>query len=71
MLMLMLMQKPKLKLMQNTSSEFHGYVGNIAVLRDGNSVKIMGGHELKLFVKTLDGTLKECYHDDLHYVMEE
>jgi hypothetical protein len=51
--------------------EFHGYIGNIAILRDGNSVKIMGGHKSKLFVKTLDGTLKECYHDDLHYVMEE
>ena len=65
------MPKPKLKLMQNTSSEFHGYIGNIAVLRDGSSVKILGGHEFKLFVKTLDGTLKECYHEDLQYVMEE
>ena len=34
--------------------EFHGYVGNIAVLRDGSSVKIMGGQGFKLFVKTLD-----------------
>jgi len=51
--------------------EFHGYIGNIAVLRDGSSVKILGGIGLKLFVKTLDGNLKECYHDDLHYVMEE
>lgn len=51
--------------------EFHGYVGNVAVLRDGNSVKILGGTGVKLFVKTLDGKLKECYHEDLHYVMEE
>lgn len=51
--------------------EFHGYVGNIAVLRDGSSVKIMGGRGIKLFVKTLDGNEKECYHEDLHYVMEE
>jgi hypothetical protein len=51
--------------------EFHGYVGNIAVLRDGSSVKILGGTGLKLFVKTLDGTIKECYHNDLQYVMEE
>lgn len=51
--------------------EFHGYVGNIAILRDGSSVKILGGHGIKLFVKTLDGTIKECYHEDLQYVMEE
>ena len=51
--------------------EFHGYVGNIAVLRDGSSVKIVGGQGMKLFVVALDGTLKECYHEDLHYVMEE
>lgn len=51
--------------------EFHGYIGNIAVLRDGSSVKILGGHNSKLFVKTLDGTIKECYHDELQYVMEE
>lgn len=51
--------------------EFHGYVGNIAVLQDGSSVKILGGHGVKLFVKTLDGTIKECYHEDLQYVMEE
>jgi hypothetical protein len=57
--------------MQNTSSEFHGYVGNIAALRDGNAVKIIGGHKSKLVVMTLDGTLKECYYDDLQYVMEE
>ena len=52
-------------------ANFHGYIGNIAVLKDGNSVKILGGQGFKLFVKTLDGTLKECYHEDLQYVMEE
>lgn len=57
--------------MNKSSSEFHGYVGNVAVLRDGSSVKILGGHNLKLFVKHLDGTIKECYHDELQYVMEE
>jgi hypothetical protein len=61
----------KLKLRKMKKFEFHGYVGNVAVLRDGSSVKILGGHNLKLFVKTLDGTIKECYHDDLQYVMEE
>ena len=52
-------------------SEFHGYLGNLAVLKNGETVKIIGGQNLKLFVKTLDGTIKECYHDDLQYVMEE
>lgn len=68
---LMLVLEKKLPKKTMKKPEFHGYVGNIAVLRDGNSVKIIGAHELKLSVKTLDGTLKECYHDDLHYVMEE
>jgi hypothetical protein len=57
--------------MKKHRSEFHGYVGNLAVLKNGESVKILGGHHLKLFVKTLDGTIKECYHSDLSYVMEE
>jgi hypothetical protein len=61
----------KLKLRKMKKPEFHGYVGNIAVLRDGSSVKILGGHNSKLFVKTLDGTIKECYHEDLQYVTEE
>ena len=51
--------------------EFRGYVGNVAVLRDGSCVKIVGGQGMKLFVVALDGILKECYHEDLHYVMEE
>lgn len=67
--MLVLEKKLLKKLMKKP--EFHGYVGNVAVLRDGNSVKILGGTGVKLFVKTLDGKLKECYHEDLHYVMEE
>jgi len=57
--------------MKKHRSEFHGYVGNLAVLKNGESVKILGGHHLKLFVKTLDGIVKECYHSDLSYVMEE
>lgn len=57
--------------MKKQLSEFHGYVGNLAVLTSGETVKILGGHHLKLFVKTLDGTIKECYHSDLSYVMEE
>lgn len=52
-------------------TEFHGYVGNLAVLKNGKTVKILGGHQFKLFVKDLDGKIEECYHDDLEYVMEE
>ena len=50
------------------SDSFHGYVGNIAVLRDGTSVKILGGEGLKLFVKDLDGNLQECYHDNIQMI---
>jgi len=60
-----------LKIKKMKKPEFHGYVGNIAVLRNGNSVKILGGYNQKLIVKTLDGIIKECYHDDLQYVMQE
>ena len=52
-------------------SEFHGYVGSLAMLKTGRTAKILGGHELKLFVKHLDGTIQECYHDDIEYIMEE
>lgn len=58
-------------LKQTPKPEFHGYVGNLAVLTSGETVKILGGQHLKLFVKTLDGTIKECYHSDLSYVLEE
>jgi hypothetical protein len=51
--------------------EFHGYVGNIAVLRDGSSVKILKKEGFKLYVMNLDGKQKECYYEDLQYVMEE
>ena len=52
-------------------SEFHGYIDSFAMLKNGKTVKILGGHKLKLFVKHLDGTIQECYHDDIKYIMEE
>ena len=64
------MLKPQMK-MKKELSDFQRYVGNLAVLGNGETVKILGGHHLKLFVKTLDGTIKECYHSDLSYVLEE
>lgn len=51
--------------------EFHGYVGSLARLITGETVKILGGYNLKLFVKDLDGKIKECYHKDIQYIMEE
>jgi len=56
--------------MKNIRSEFHGYVGHLAVLKDGRTVRILGGHNSKLFVKHLDGTIEECYHDNLDYITE-
>lgn len=55
----------------NPRSEFHGYVGSFAMLNNGKTVRILGGHDLKLFVKYLDGSIRECYHDDIKYIMEE
>lgn len=50
--------------------EFHGWVGALAKLKTGEIVKIKGGHSFTLFVQGLDGTIKECYHDDLVMIME-
>ncbi len=47
------------------SNEFHGYRGQIALLKDGRSVKIIDGEGLKLTVQTVDGEVIECYHDQL------
>ena len=63
------MPTPKEK-MKKQHSEFHGYVGDLAVLKNGKTVRILGGYQFKLFVKHLDGTIEECYHDDLDYIME-
>lgn len=53
------------------SEEFHGHRGRIAVLKDGRSVKIIGGEGLKLFVQDVDGYLFECYHDQLETIFSE
>ena len=39
-----------------------------AILKDGRTVRIMGGAGLKLFVKDLDGNQEECYHDNIKHV---
>ena len=51
-----------------SSDKFHGYVNHLAVLKDGRTVRILGGEGLKLFVKDLDGKLEECYHDNIDYI---
>ena len=56
---------------QKKKIEFHGYVGHIARLKSGDNVRILGGHNMKLFVRTLDGDIKECYHDDLQLIWED
>ena len=54
----------------NQRKDFHGWVGSLAKLKTGEVVKIKGGHKFTLFVQDLDGTIKECYHDDLVMIME-
>lgn len=58
-------------MMTKQKTEFHGYVGSLAMLKNGKMVRIRGGHNMILFVQTLDGTIEECYHDDLVCIMEE
>ena len=53
------------------TEEFHGYRGNIAVLKDGRSVKILDGDGLKLYVQGIDGKVFECYHDQLETIFSE
>ena len=54
--------------MKKPTLEFHGYVGHLARLKDGQTVKILGGQNLKLFVRQIDGDIIECYHDNIEYI---
>lgn len=56
---------------QSLKNEFHGYVGEAVLLKSGRVARILAGHGQKLYVKTLDGTIQECYHNDLEYVFME
>ena len=53
------------------SEEFHGYRGRIALLKDGRSVKILDGEGLRLTVQAVDGSIFECYHDQLETIFSE
>jgi hypothetical protein len=58
-------------LMKNQILEFHGYIGHLVRLKDGATVKILGGQNLKLFVRTIDGTITECYHNDIDFIWDK
>lgn len=57
--------------MKKQPLEFHGYVGHLARLKDGQTVKILGGQNLKLFVRRIDGTIIECYHTDIDFIWDK
>ena len=59
------------KMPQLHSDEFHGHINRLAILKDGRTVRILGGEGLKLFVKDLDGNLEECYHDNIKTIWKE
>ena len=46
------------------------YVGHVAILEGGKSVKIIGGSGEKIYVKDLDGSTHECYHGELKYIYQ-
>tara|TARA_A200000113_G_scaffold225308_1_gene245749 strand:- start:2347 stop:2514 length:168 start_codon:yes stop_codon:yes gene_type:complete len=46
------------------------YVGHVAILAGGKSVKILGGSGDKIYVKDLDGFTHECYHRELEYIYQ-
>jgi len=57
--------------MKKPQIEFHGYVGHLARLKDGQTVKILGGQNLKLFVRKIDGSIIECYHNDIDFIWDK
>ena len=52
------------------SDKFHGYVGQVAILKncDYKSGKIMSGEGIKLTMQAIDGTIFECYHDNIEHI---
>lgn len=53
-----------------TEDKFHGYIGHVAILKDCDykSGKIMSGEGVKLTMQAIDGTIFECYHDNIEYI---
>ncbi len=56
-----------MKMWNKTKSD---YVGHVAILAGGKSVKILGGSGDKIYVKDLDGFTHECYHRELEYIYQ-
>jgi len=56
---------------KNSFNKLHSYVNRLVMLKDGRTVRILGGEGLKLFVKDLDGNLEECYHDTIETIWTE
>lgn len=56
---------------QKIQSEFHGYVGNAIMLNSGKVGRICAGNGLKLYVRMVDGSIEECYHNDIRHVFVE
>jgi len=52
------------------NKEFHGYIGHLAILNSGKTVKILAGQGQKLYVKDNDGNVKECDRNELNYVFD-
>jgi len=53
-----------------TSENFHGYIGHVVILKDceHRSGKIVSGDGIKLTMQAIDGTLFECYHNNIEYI---
>ncbi|AOO11626.1 hypothetical protein Np200711_145 [Cyanophage S-RIM44] len=56
-----------------TEDKFHGYVGHVAILKDCDykSAKIIGGEGIKLYMQSIDGTVFECYHDNIESIWDK
>jgi hypothetical protein len=54
----------------NLMTEFHGWVGHIAILRDApvRTAKIVGGEGQELYMQDIDGNVFKCYHDNIEYI---
>ncbi len=53
-----------------TRYDFHGYIGRVAILKDcpHRSGKILSGEGVKLTMQAIDGSIFECYHDNIEYI---
>ena len=57
-------------LMKKTMVEFHGYIGHLAVSKTGIPLKFLA-EKPQAFVKTIDGSVIECYHNDIDFIWDQ